>query len=169
MRGQVKAQTPDKPADIGRSEGGLGTDCAYMNAFVGPAVGIGEASASSTAGVTIGQYFARTMGKGVTGSPQFELGFVGPVKGGAPIDGLVSVDYMFANKLRHRHQYLSFTVGYSRLFVTGNAANFGLGFDFGKDEYQRLIRVEVRDYFVFNGVSQHVIGLRIGIGKFISD
>jgi hypothetical protein len=150
---------------------GAGTDCAYENIFVGPSLSAGGNSekVTFTGGVTIGQYFARTLGKGIFPSPQFELGMVGPLPGGHPIDGFASVDAMFANKIPHRHLYPSLTVGYSRMFVTGNAVNFGLGFDFGKHEDKRLVRVELRDYYLFSGPRQHVFGLRIGFGKFIPD
>jgi len=148
-----------------------GTDCAYENVFFGPSASLaGSANkATFTGGVTLGQYFARTLGHGITGSPQFELGIVGPLPGGHALDGLVSVDYMFANKLPRRHVYPFLTAGYTRLFVTGNAVNFGLGVDFGKDEYKRLVRVELRDYYVFTGPPQHVLGLRIAFGRFLND
>jgi putative flippase GtrA len=148
--------------------GGLGTDCAYENLFLGPAGGSNQ-SPTFTGGITIGQYFARTMGTGIVASPQFELGLVGPLRGGHPVDGLVSVDAMLANKLAHRHAYPFATVGYTRMFATGNAVNFGFGVDFGKDEFKRIIRLEVRDYYLFTGPQQHVVGLRIGFGKFIAD
>jgi putative flippase GtrA len=149
----------------------LGTDCAYENIFVGPAVSAGGLNTrpSFLGGVTIGQYFARTLGNGVTASPQFELGVIGPLPGGYPLDGFVGFDLMFANKLPHRGVYPSFTAGYTRLFVTGNALNFGMGVDFGKSEFERLMRIEIRDYFLFTGPQQHVIALRIGIGKLIAD
>jgi hypothetical protein len=76
---------------------------------------------------------------------------------------------MFANRVTDRRLYPSFTLGYTRMFVNGNAVNFGVGVDFGHDEYKRLFRVELRDYYLFTGPRQHVFGLRIGLGKFISD
>ena len=162
---QPAASPPDPYAS------GAGTDCAYANAFVGPSLSAGGNSekASFTGGVTIGQYFARTLGKGIFASPQFELGMVGPLPGGHPVDGFASVDAMFSNKSPPHRLYPSLTVGYSRMFVTGNAANFGLGIDFGKDEYKRIVRIELRDYYLFSGPRQHVVSLRIGFGKFIAD
>ena len=48
---------------------GLGTDCAYENVFVGPSFATGGAPGPTfTGGATIGQYFARTLGKGITAS-----------------------------------------------------------------------------------------------------
>jgi hypothetical protein len=85
------------------------------------------------------------------------------------IDGLVGINAMFANKLPHRSDYPFLTGGYTRILATGNAVDFGLGIDFGKDEYKRLIRIELRDYYLFTGPRQHVFGFRIGLGKFIAD
>jgi len=166
-QGQTQA-LPENPAPHTQD---LGTDCAYENIFVGTAVSAGGNTIrpSFTGGITFGQYFARTLGEGLNASPQFELGVVGPLPGGYPLDGLASVNFMFANKIPHRGLYPSFTGGYTRMFATGNALNFGLGIDFGKDEARRLIRIELRDYYLFTGPRQHVIGLRIGFGKFIAD
>jgi hypothetical protein len=150
---------------------GLGTDCAYSNFFVGPAATVGNEAARGTAtgGVTFGQYFARTLGKGVVGSPQFELGVVGPLPNGHVLDGFVSMNGMFANKIRNHGIYPSVTGGYTRMIVTGNAVNFGVGVDLETDANKRIIRIELRDYYLFTGPRQHVVGLRIGFGKFIGD
>ena len=137
------AQTlPDHPLPAG-TQRDYGTDCAYENVFFGPSASVGGTAdrAPFTAGVTIGQYFAKTLGHGMTGSPQFELGVVGPLPGGYPLDGLVSVDYMFANKLPRRNVYPFLTAGYTRMFVTGNAVNFGFGIDLGKEGSARLMRI----------------------------
>ncbi|HEY1742102.1 MAG TPA: GtrA family protein [Granulicella sp.] len=150
---------------------GFGTDCAYANIFAGPAASAGGNITRSTftGGVTFGQYFARTLGKGINASPQFELGIVGPLPGGYPLDGLASFDLMFANRVPHQSLYPFLTGGYTRMFATGNAVNFGLGIDFGKNEEKRLVRIELRDYYLFTGPQQHVVGLRIGFGRFIPD
>ena len=140
-----------------------------IKGFTAAITGGNAEKASLSGGVTIGQYFARTLGKGIFASPQFELGMVGPLPGDHPVDGFASVDAMFSNKIPHHRLYPSLTVGYSRMFVTGNAANFGLGIDFGKDEYKRIVRIELRDYYLFSGPRQHVVSLRIGFGKFIAD
>ena len=150
---------------------GLGTDCAYENVFSGLSLSVGGGNNVSTftGGITFGQYFARTFGNGVAPSPQFELGIAVPLSGGHPMDGLASFNMMFANKVPQRSLYPSLTAGYTRMFATGNAVNFGLGIDFGKDEYKRLVRIELRDYYLFTGPQQHVLSLRIGFGKFIAD
>ncbi len=60
------------------------------------------------------------------------------------------------------------TAGYTRLFGTGNAVNFGGGFDYRLSQ-TRAIRVEVRDYYSFSTPAQHNIGLRIGFVFYIWD
>jgi len=166
----VSAQTPPEAPQPDRDSYGLGTDCAYENFFAGPSFTAGDSigGPTFTGGVTIGQYFARTLGKGITPSPQFEFGIVGPLPGGKAIDGLASLDMMFANKVPNRSVYPFLTGGYTRMFATGNAVNFGPGVDFGKDD-EHLIRIELRDYYLFTGPQQHVLSLRIGFGKFIAD
>ena len=148
-----------------------GVDAAYENVFVGPALSApGSANQPAvSAGVTLGQYFARPFGEGLRGSPQFEFGITGPLDRGHALDGLVSLDAMFAGKFRDRNLYPSFTVGYTRFFVTGNAVNFGVAFDVGKASSDMLGRLELRDYFLFTGPGQHVIELRFGFGKLIAD
>ena len=145
------------------------TDCAYENVFTGPSITSRPSTPTFTTGVTFGQYFANSLGKGAGASPQFELGVVGPIHGGHPVDGLASFGYIFANKIPHHPIYPFLAGGYTRMFVTGNAVNFGVGVDFGKDEFKKLFRIEVRDYYLFTGPQQHVIGLRLALGRFISD
>jgi hypothetical protein len=60
------------------------------------------------------------------------------------------------------------TAGYTRLFGTGNAVNFGGGIDYRLSQIQ-AIRMEVRDYYSFSSPAQHNIGLRIGFVIYLSD
>jgi putative flippase GtrA len=166
----VHAQTQSGSSQPHSDSEDWGADCAYESIFAGPAVSTpGSTQSTFTAGVTIGQYFAKTLGKGITASPQFELGIVGPLPRGFPLDGLVSMDFMFANKIPHRDVYAFLNGGYTRMFVTGNAVNFGLGVDIGKNGTEKAVRIELRDYYLFTGPRQHVVGLRMGFGKFIAD
>jgi hypothetical protein len=160
------AQTQSHPTLPEPYSEDLGTDATYANVFVGPSFTARDLTKPSfTAGVTLGPYFARTLGKGFFPSPQFELGVVGPLPGGHPLDGLVSINEMFAAKIPHHDLYPFLTGGYTRVFATGHAVNFGAGIDIGK-EYKRIIRIEVRDYYLLTGPKQHVFGLRIGFGFF---
>jgi putative flippase GtrA len=160
------AQTTNLPNAPAPHPQDFGVDCAYANVFAGPAASLGSSThLSGTAGITFGQYAARPLK--LSASPQFELGIAGPLPN-HPVDGLVSADYMFATKIPHRDLYPSLTVGYSRFFATGNAINFGAGFDIG-EQRQTTLRVELRDYLLISQPQQHIIGLRIGLGKLIPD
>ena len=147
-----------------------GEDCAYTNVFAGAVIAAGQAARpTAMAGVTFGQYFTRSEGKGLTASPQFEIGIVGPLPGGHPLDGLASLNYMVSGKLPRQPRFVFGTAGYTRLFATGNAVNFGLGIDLGKQGSGSLRRLELRDYFLFTGPQQHVIGIRFAFGSLIDD
>jgi len=60
------------------------------------------------------------------------------------------------------------TAGYTRLFGTGNAVNFGGGIDY-RFSQTHAIRVELRDYYSFSTPIQHNIALRIGFVTYIQD
>ncbi len=53
------------------------------------------------------------------------------------------------------------TGGYTRLFGTGNAINFGGGMDFRLNA-ERSVRLEVRDYYNVTGPRGHSVAVRIG-------
>jgi putative flippase GtrA len=143
-----------------------GVDCAYANIFLGPSAALAASHrVAGTAGITFGQYAARP--SHFAASPQFELGIAGPIAA-HPIDGLVSANYMFATKIRHRDLYPSFTAGYTRFFVSGNAINFGVSFDLVRQK-NNLIRLELRDYFLISQPQENIFSLRFGLGKLIPD
>jgi hypothetical protein len=60
------------------------------------------------------------------------------------------------------------STGYTRLFGTGNAVNFGGGFDY-RFSQTRAIRVEVLDYYSFSTPAQHNVGLRVGYVVYLWD
>ncbi len=60
------------------------------------------------------------------------------------------------------------TAGYTRLFGTGNAVNYGGGIDYRLSQ-NYAIRAEVRDYYSFSSPAQHNIGLRIGLVIYLPD
>src|SRR5580658_10746380 len=95
--GQTQAgQTqPGQPAtDSGHSDD-TRTVGGYVNFFAGPAASTGNSAdkATLTGGVTLGEYFARTVGQRVVPSLQLELGAVGPLPGGHALDGLASINW----------------------------------------------------------------------------
>jgi len=60
------------------------------------------------------------------------------------------------------------SAGYTRLFGTGNAVNFGGGIDY-RLSHTHAIRFEVRDYYSFSTPAQHNVALRIGFVTYIAD
>jgi len=60
------------------------------------------------------------------------------------------------------------SAGYTRLFGTGNAVNFGGGIDYRLSD-THAIRVEVRDYYSFSTPPQHNIARRIGFVIYLAD
>lgn len=106
-----------------------------------------------------------------------EGGYAGPmtrVSGGA---GILSANYLAPIDLRGAHANLNIarglvlpflTGGYTRLFGTGNAVNFGAGADLSMGRTS-AIRFEVRDYLRLSGPKQHDVALRVGIVVFLAD
>lgn len=119
------------------------------------------------------------------GGFMFEGGYLGPwtdLKAGS---AFMSVDYMAAWNLGQSGKgqtakgksywkdrgwnFFPFAVaGYTRLFGTGNAANFGGGFDY-RFNYKNAIRVEALDYYAPSTPRQHNIALRIGWVIYLRD
>lgn len=115
----------------------------------------------------------------------FEGGYVGPWSDFKTGSALVSVDYMTywavgaggSGKTPSGHPYWHdrgwkifpfASAGYTRLFGTGNAANFGGGFDYRLNKHH-AIRFELRDYYAPAAPSQHNIGFRIGWVSYVPD
>jgi hypothetical protein len=94
----------------------------------------------------------------------FEGGYVGPwsrLKSGA---GLFSFNYTPSWSFNKQARFLPFaTVGYTHLFGTSNAVNFGCGLDLRLSN-TRAIRFEVRDYYspVLPQTARHDVAFRIG-------
>jgi hypothetical protein len=100
----------------------------------------------------------------------FEVGYIGRWSKHTSGSAVFSANYMAAWEFHKRMpRALPFaTVGYSRLFGTGNAVNFGGGIDYLLGDKQAL-RIEVRDYFAFTAPRQHNVGLRVGWVFYIRD
>jgi hypothetical protein len=83
----------------------------------------------------------------------FEGGYAGPINDLGNGSALLSANYSGAFTVGKSHRLMPFfTGGYTRLFGTGNAINFGGGIDFVLRSAvprpdPRGIRFEVRDYF----------------------
>jgi|WetSurMetagenome_2_1015567.scaffolds.fasta_scaffold114828_3 hypothetical protein len=92
-----------------------------------------------------------------------EFGYAGPVNELGDGSALLSVNYAPELVLSHRKRLSLFaTAGYTRLFGTGNALNYGGGLNFYNKGGTRALRLEVRDYLRFAGFKEHSAALRIG-------
>lgn len=106
-----------------------------------------------------------------------EGGYAGPAKSFSG-SALFSANYMGAFFLKRPQasprlgsplqSTWFFTGGYTRLFGTGNAVNFGGGIDLVLKGTQ-TVRFEVRDYMLPSTPSLHDVGLRVGYILYIPD
>jgi len=95
-----------------------------------------------------------------------EVGVMGPQANRSYLSGYLSLDTSIP-LVRPSTRYLPLAiVGYSRLFETGHALDYGLALAMprpGKQkDYGESLRIELRDYWTFANPSQHNIMLRIG-------
>jgi len=119
--------------------------------------------------IQFGASYDQTVFRGRAGSGfLFEGGYVGPWQSFKAGSAIFSANYIGGLTDRRRNRVAFFTGGYTRLFGTGNAINFGGGVDFLLPR-SKAIRVELRDYVQFSGRTSHNVGLRVGFVRFIPD
>jgi len=119
------------------------------------------------------------------GGFSFEGGYLGPWSKVGSGSALLSADYMTAWSFGKKKagqlpngthywadrgwRFIPFaSAGYTRLFGTGNAVNFGGGVDYRLSN-TRAIRAEIRDYYSFSTPTRHNVALRIGLVIYLSD
>lgn len=95
-----------------------------------------------------------------------EAGVMGPQAKRSSVSGYISVDGnipLASARVKYMPMAL---IGYSRLFETGHALDYGLALAIsrpGKDRYgDRSLRIELRDYCTFANPTQHNVMLRVG-------
>jgi hypothetical protein len=99
-----------------------------------------------------------------------EGGYVGPVNSFAAGSASLSLNYRGKFKFSDNSdsKVTAFvTGGYTRMFGTGNAINFGGGFDFNIGETTG-IRLELRDYRRTGGPAEHNFAVRIAVLKTVA-
>ena len=94
-----------------------------------------------------------------------EVGVMGPQANRSPVSGYISLDWhvpLVSLRFRVQPQVL---FGYSRLFETGHAADFGLALAMPRPSHHdgSSLRVELRDYATFSNPTQHLVVLRLGL------
>jgi hypothetical protein len=115
----------------------------------------------------------------------FEAGYLGPWSRPSAGSAILSVDYMTSWTFGEKGKGLTpsgkpywrdrgwkvlpfVSTGYTRLFGTGNAVNFGGGIDY-RLNHLHAIRFEVRDYYSPAARVQHNVAFRIGWVAYLSD
>lgn len=92
-----------------------------------------------------------------------EVGIMGPQANRSYISGYVSVDTSIPLS-RTTGAYLpEVLLGYSRLFETGHALDYGLAVVLPRKNHRSDLRMELRDYWTFANPNQHNVMLRIGL------
>jgi hypothetical protein len=95
-----------------------------------------------------------------------EVGYIGPINSLGHGSAIFSVNYKGAfNHGNSSRLFPFFTGGYTRLFGTGNAVNYGFGVDvpFHKS---KALRFEVRDYLRLSGFEEHNVAFRSGLNLY---
>ncbi|NYF53925.1 GtrA family protein [Tunturiibacter gelidoferens] len=130
---------------------------------VGAFCGIGASTSTAASKPATG------CGAGMTLVPLpvfIEVGIMAPQANRSYLSGYISLDSSFP-LMRSSSKYLPMAiVGYSRLFETGHALDYGLAlalprFSKHKDDSKSL-RIELRDYWTFANPNQHNVVLRVG-------
>lgn len=103
---------------------------------------------------------------GMFNGPFFDLeaGVMGPQANQSNVSGYLSTNLFFPlvpwKDLGNRHGFPLAVGGYTNMFQTGNALDYGLAFAHPIDKYHS-IQFEVRDYCAFSNPTQHNVVFRI--------
>jgi len=103
---------------------------------------------------------------GIFSGPFFDLeaGVMGPQANQSTVSGYLStnlfIPLMPLKDLGNRHGVPLVVGGYTNMFQTGNALDYGLAFAHPVDKYHS-IQFEVRDYCAFSNPTQHNVVFRI--------
>jgi len=131
--------------------------------------GVGASTSPASTKSTIG------CGAGMTLLPLpifFEVGVMGPQANRSYLSGYISIDGRIPLAPTST-KYLPMAIfGYSRLFETGHALDYGLAVAlprFKDHDSTRSLRIELRDYWTFANPAQHNVMLRFGWMSQVSD
>ncbi len=103
-------------------------------------------------------------GAGFTFLPflNLETGVMGPQANRSPVSGYLSTDLVLplVSRKTAKHDFPLFVGGYTRMFETGNALDYGLAFAHSIDS-SHSIQFEVRDYWANANPAQHNVVFRV--------
>lgn len=132
--------------------------------------GIGASTSPTSTKPTTG------CGVGITFVPLpvfFEFGVMAPQANRSYLTGYISVDGSIPLALPSSKCLPMAIVGYSRLFETGHALDYGLALALPrftkKPDDSKSLRIELRDYWTFANPAQHNVMLRVGWMSEVSD
>ena len=141
-------------------------DIPSVGVFVGGGV---QHDGGTTGAMQVGASFEQVM--------VLEVGFIGPFRDLGGGSAMLSAGLMPSWLITHRKESPAArtypfvcqfaTVGYARLLGTGNAVDFGTGFDLRLNE-RIAIRFEGRDYMTLTPVV-HNAAFRIGLRRYVQD
>lgn len=141
----------------------------HLYPYVGTFCGVGGTTSSQATLPTAG------CGAGFTLLPfpiplYTEVGVMGPQANRSYLSGYVSVDASIP-LAKTTSTYLAVAlVGYSRLFETGHALDYGVALILPRPwKPDADMRLELRDYYTFANPTQHNVMLRIGLIAFEAD
>jgi hypothetical protein len=162
---QTTPPLPEAPKAQPTSHGG--PSYSYIN-NAGVFCGIGASISPTSTKPTTG------CGAGITMLPFpifIEVGVLAPQANRSYLTGYISVDGRIPlAPTKYQPQAL---VGYSRLFETGHAFDYGLALALPRFTKQsddsNSLRIELRDYWTFANPTQHNVMLRVGWMSAVSD
>jgi hypothetical protein len=100
---------------------------------------------------------------------QLEGGYIGSWANLKTGSALFSANYLARWNIGPSKKFLPFvTTGYSKLFDTGNAINFGGGVEY-KLGITNALCIEIRDYYAFSEPRRQNVALRIGWVIYLPD
>jgi len=96
------------------------------------------------------------------------LGFADDFDGGNALFSSSVVIPPTLGRIRGTRFDLPLALGYTQIFGSGNAVNFGVGIDAILSE-KNGIRFEVRDYFKLSGSNEHNVVFHVAFLRFVDD
>ena len=154
-----QAPTPQVASTPGYHSDPSASYLAHVGAFCGGGASTSPAATKPTTGC----------GAGITLLPLpvfFEVGVMGPQAERSRLSGYISLDASIPLAPPSTKYLPMAIVGYTRLFETGHALDYGLALALPRFSKQRddskSLRIELRDYCTFADPVQHNVMLRIG-------
>jgi putative flippase GtrA len=131
----------------------------HVGAFCGLGASNSQVSTTPTAGCGVGFTFVPI--------PLFvEVGLMGPQANRSYVSAYLSVDESIPLAHTSLTDLPMAIVGYSRLFETGHAFDYGLALATprpgARKDRSKSLRIELRDYWTFANPNQHNVMLRVG-------